>query len=1111
MDEIEIGDILEGSFWDEPVEVIGKEDFGDKIRIIFRGTKPYTSPDIIIPKTDLAKIRKISKKWDFSGNSELVKLNLQAIRFKYADLFEPFLAVNVSKIDPLPFQLDAVYRNILKQTRIRFLIADDPGAGKTIMAGLVIKELKLRKIINRILIVVPGHLKDQWRRELKEKFNEIFEVVDRSTFDSTYGDNPFNRKNQVITSIDFAKQEEILTSLSATTWDLIIVDEAHKMSAYRYNDKLKKTQRYKLGEVLSKTSTHLLFLSATPHKGDPENFRLFLDLLRPGYFSNKEILEESLRNNDNPLFIRRLKEHLRDFNNKPIFTNRYSITVKFNLSDKEKELYNKLVEYVKEEYDKQTLNDKKRNVGFALLILQRRMASSAYALYESLKRRKEKLEELLKSDKVPENAYSEIDVEEIEDMEEKERWEEEKKWETLTFSRTKEELKEEIASIEKLMNMAEEIWKKEEEVKLKELKRAIEEGFKKIRETGGMEKILIFTEAKDTLEYLKNKIREWGYSVNYIHGGMRLEDRVEQERIFRNVTQIMVATEAAGEGINLQFCNIMINYDIPWTPIRLEQRMGRIHRYGQNRDVYIFNLVAEDTIEGKILGKLLDKLEEIKSKLGSDRVYDVIGDIFAGKNLYQLVIDAVVNTKSIEDIYKQIETIGDDEDIKRIKEEVIAESLAVKNIDFTLIKEMTELAEEQRLVPEYVEEFFRHAFEKVGGKFSVRRDGFLSIESVPYELRKYNNDDNFKNNYGTISTSYNKISFDKKIAQKENIEFVSFGHPLFEALLSWVMKQGEKELIKGATFLDPDGRYDGIIYFIEGEVRDAKGIVGKRIFALYDDGKEIREVNSKIIWELIPFEKVEESINPDENKIIGFSLNLIDKYIEELLEERERQAEIKRKYGLKSLNDLIVELDNEIIEYEDRKAKGEKVDIVITNKKEQREKYKEALENLKKEIDYETSLYPSTPKILTIIRVISKKSKDEMVSDEEIERIGMEIAMDFERREGRIPEDVSKENLGYDIKSKGEKEVRYIEVKARVDEGQVALTQNEWFMAKRFGEKYYLYVVVNCGKKPELYIINNPSAILNPEEKIEVVRYMVSPKEWKEKGIRVNVRGGYRE
>lgn len=394
MCEIEIGDILEGSFWDEPVEVIGKEDFGDKIRIIFRGTKPYTSPDIIIPKTDLAKIRKIPKKWDFSGNSELVKLNLQAIRFKYADLFEPFLAVNVSKIDPLPFQLDAVYRNILKQTRIRFLIADDPGAGKTIMAGLVIKELKLRKIINRILIVVPGHLKDQWRRELKEKFNEIFEVVDRSTFDSTYGDNPFNRKNQVITSIDFAKQEEILTSLSATTWDLIIVDEAHKMSAYRYNDKLKKTQRYKLGEVLSKISTHLLFLSATPHKGDRENFRLFLDLLRPGYFSNNEILEESLRNNDNPLFIRRLKEHLRDFNNKPIFTNRYSITVKFNLSDKEKELYNKLVEYVKEEYDKQTFNDKKRNVGFALLVLQRRMASSAYALYKSLKRRKERLEEL---------------------------------------------------------------------------------------------------------------------------------------------------------------------------------------------------------------------------------------------------------------------------------------------------------------------------------------------------------------------------------------------------------------------------------------------------------------------------------------------------------------------------------------------------------------------------------------------------------------------------------------------------------------------------------------------------------------------------------------------
>lgn len=1105
MEEIKKGDIIEGKYWNEPVEVTDVEDFKERIRILGRGIKSNFAVDSIINKSDLERINKISNIWDFLGDPEFVKLNLQAIRFKYADLFEPFLAVNVSKIEPLPFQLDAVYRNILKQPRIRFLIADDPGAGKTIMAGLVIKELKLRRIINRILIVVPGHLMDQWRREMKEKFDETFEVIDRSIFDSTYGDNPFNRKNQVITSIDFAKQDEILSALRYSTWDLIIVDEAHKMAAYRYNDKTKKTKRYRLGEVLSKISPHLLFLSATPHKGDPENFRLFLDLLRPGYFSSKEILEESLRNNDNPLFVRRLKEHLRDFNNKPIFTNRYSITVKFPLSDKEKELYNELVRYVREEYNKQKVNDNKRNVGFALLVLQRRMASSAYALYRSLERRKRRLEELLNDGDIQEKPSLDIEsIEEIDDMEEENRWEEEKKWETLTFSRTKEELREEIRIVEKLMNMAKEIYERGEEVKLSELKKAIEEGFNKIKETGGPEKILIFTEAKDTLEYLVKKISEWGYKVNFIHGGMKLEDRIEQEKIFRNETQIMIATEAAGEGINLQFCNIMINYDIPWTPIRLEQRMGRIHRFGQNRDVYIFNMVAEGTIEGRILGKLLDKLEEIKSKLGSDRVYDVIGDIFAGKNLYQLVIDAVVKIKSIDDIYKEIEIIGNDEELKRIKEEVLAESLAVRNIDFTAIKEMTELAEEQRLVPEYVEGFFKHAFEKVGGKLSIKKEGILSVDSVPYELRRFNNDDNFKNAYGTISTSYSKITFDKKIASRENAEFVSFGHPLFEAVLSWVMKQGEKELRKGATFLDPDGRYNGIIYFVEGEVRDAKGIAGKRIFALYDDGREIREVNPKIVWELTPFEKVDENINFDEKKIINFSLNLIEKYKEELLEERERQAEIKRKYGLKSLNDLITELDNEIIEYEDRKAKGEKVDIVISNKEEQKKKYQEARKNLEKEIEQETSLSYTKPRILTVIRVISGKSKDEMVSDEEIERIGMKVAMDFERKEGRIPEDVSKENLGYDIKSRGENEVRYIEVKARVDEGSVALTPNEWYMAKRFGDKYYLYVVVNCGKSPELYIIKNPSATIKPEEKIEVVRYIVSPEEWKEKGIRIN-------
>lgn len=498
--------------------------------------------------------------------------------------------------------------------------------------------------------------------------------------------------------------------------------------------KVEKTQRYKLGETLSKTSTHLLFLTATPHKGDPENFRLLLDLLKPGFFATSEMVEASLRDKDNPLFIRRLKEDLRDFEGKPLFTNRYPKTIKFRLSDEERKLYQELSQYVVEQYNRALTLDKKRNIGFALLILQRRMASSTYALLKSLERRKNRLEDLLKSAELNKKLPNLEDFDEVEDYEEKERWEIEEKWETISLARNKEELKKEIWTIERLIEKAKEILAEEKEVKLSELKKAIEEGFRKLREVGGNEKILVFTESKDTLEYLVNKIKSWGYSVNYIHGGMDLKERMDAEREFRDHTQIMVATEAAGEGINLQFCNLMINYDIPWNPNRLEQRIGRIHRYGQQKDVFIFNLVAIDTIERRILSKLFDKLEEIKEKLGSDRVFDIIGEVFLGKNLYQLIVEAVVQAKTLDEIIKEIDIEVDEEYIKKDKS-ALGESLATKFIDYTRIKELFEKAKENKLIPEYVEEFFKKAFTKAGGKYHIRKDGFISIESLPSELK----------------------------------------------------------------------------------------------------------------------------------------------------------------------------------------------------------------------------------------------------------------------------------------------------------------------------------------------------------------------------------------
>ncbi|HOJ93511.1 MAG TPA: helicase-related protein, partial [Dictyoglomaceae bacterium] len=1093
---IEEGKIIKGPFWNESVKVDKVNELGDYIQII-GSTDSGKHIDQLIRKDDLSKIEILKDEIDFSASPENSFLVIEATRFKYASLFDPLLAMNVSKIDPLPFQIEAVYGYVLRQPRIRFLIADDPGAGKTIMAGLIIKELKLRRLARRILIVVPGHLKDQWRRELKEKFDEKFTVLDRNTFSATYGENPWNINDQVITSIDFSKQEEILPALHSVNWDLVVVDEAHKMAAYSYNNKVSKTQRYKLGEILSKTSNHLLFLTATPHKGDPENFRLFLDLLMPGFFASAEMVEESLKNKDNPLFIRRLKEDLRDFEGKPIFTRRFPKTVKFRLTDEEKSLYNDVSYYVREQYNRALADEKKKNVAFALMILQRRMASSTYALLKSLERRKEKLQKILNGEEKPENIS--VDLESLEDIEEEERWKKESEWESISLAKNSEELNQEIKKLDQLIEKVQEIIKNESEVKLKELRNAIEEGFKKIKEMNGNPKILIFTESKDTLDYLVKKIKSWGYKVNYIHGGMKIEERISAEKIFRDETEIMVATEAAGEGINLQFCHIMINYDIPWNPNRLEQRMGRIHRYGQQKDVYIFNLVAEDTIEGEVLIKLFDKLEEIREKLGTDRVFDIIGDIFFGKDLYQLILEAVTNARSMDEILKDLDIQQDEEYISKIKE-LFGESLATHVIDYTRIQEMAEKAKEYKLVPEYVEEFFKRAFTKAGGKFRELGKGFIAIDSIPYEIRKIAEDVNFKNMYGVLMSRYPKATFDKEIAFKNSdAEFISFGHPLLEALIQWIIDEFSEEVKRGSVFEDPDGRLDGFIWFYIGEVKDGKGeVAGRKIVAIYDNGRGYQEINPGILWNLSPSEvsdKIKVEVNQD---VIPFVISAVENYKGEISKERERQAKVKERYGLKSLEYLINDLDAELSELYERQAMGERVDLPIRNKEEQKRGYEDAKIELEKEIKQEQSLSISMPKFLNVIRVIPKKS--DMVEDEEIERIGMEIAMEYERKEGRIPEDVSKENLGFDIRSKGKNEVRYIEVKARVGEGDVALTQNEWFIAKRFKEQYWLYIVANAKGSPTLYIRNNPTENFTAEEKVEIVRYIIPFEEWKKKG-----------
>lgn len=613
-------DIVRADFFPEPVCILRVQSVGEVIQIDAIGVKTKQYYERTLSTADLEHLQVYSAPaYDLTGNAERFFLAIEAHRIRLAHQFDPLLAVNISQVDSLPHQIDAVYHHILKNPRIRFLLADAPGAGKTIMTGLLIKELKYRGLVRRVLIVVPGHLKEQWLREMKERFGEHFTVVNRQVMNASWGRSIWQEQPQVITSMDFAKQEDVLNTLAETHWDLVVVDEAHKMAAYRYGEKVDKTKRYRFGEVLSRNASFLLFLTATPHRGDEENFRLFLNLLEPGLFATVDMVQDSVIKGKNPLFLRRLKEDLRDYQGRPLFPPRYVHTRTFALSDDEKRLYNAVTQYVQQQYNR-ALGKEKRNVAFALLILQRRLASSVRAVRKSLERRKKRLEELLKLGRWL--AEEPIDEEELEDYEEQDRTQiEDDLVARLTAAETCDELQEEINTLEELIRLAKQAERNEVETKLHELRETIQS--EKLLANG--EKLLLFTESKDTLDYLAEKLKAWGYSVVTLHGAMNLDERIQAEHEFRHRAQIMVSTEAGGEGINLQFCSLMVNYDLPWTPTRLEQRMGRIHRYGQQKEVHIYNLVARDTVEGKVFRALFEKLERIREALGSDRVFDVIG------------------------------------------------------------------------------------------------------------------------------------------------------------------------------------------------------------------------------------------------------------------------------------------------------------------------------------------------------------------------------------------------------------------------------------------------------------------------------------------------------
>lgn len=772
---LKTGEMVRGPFWPESVEIKRFEKIEDDlflVEAIGRHTNQYYAQ--YIEENQLALVDRFTVLDHISGDLSKIQHFLQYYFLESENRFSKSRARGNNKMIPLPHQIEAVYSRMLQSPQVRYLLADDPGAGKTIMSGMLIRELKARKAVGRILILVPPLVLKQWQEEMKEKFDENFVIINRALINNSGDINPFELNDQVIASMYWASRDEIKTMIVNAKFDIVIVDEAHKMAAYTVGQKTKKVQRtkmFQLGETLLRHTEHCLLLTATPHKGDKENFRHLMSLVDHEIFS-RLTKGDSLYEKTNPYIIRRLKESMINFDGTPLFPKRTSITLGFELSSDEKELYEDVTDYVRVHFNRAKQNNKP-NVAFAMMLLQRRLSSSIEAIYYSLVRRKERLQQSLLTGL----QHAGINLDDFEDasLDEQEaiEFQAEGEMDNLNLS----ELQLEIDVLDKLIRKSGTICQKDNERKYRELERTL-------FGAGGLlskgEKLLIFTESKDTLLYLEKKLKAHVADIAKIIGQYSMDQRRAEVEKFRNNVQIMLATDAGGESINLQFCNQMINYDIPWNPNRLEQRMGRIHRIGQKNEVFVFNLVAVNTREGEVLSRLLGKMEQMREDLGQEQVYDFIGDVMEEQSadLATIMEEAIEGRQNLDDIIERMEkTISAEH--QRLLEVVAKERLDKSTFDLPGAKRSFNEIFIQSLPARSYGEFVVDSLTSTRTRLNFTHDHELvRIDRFPKNIR----DIARKNKISLPAQESVRFTLNPK-RQSDSIQMIHPDHPLFKLAL----------------------------------------------------------------------------------------------------------------------------------------------------------------------------------------------------------------------------------------------------------------------------------------------------------------------------------------
>jgi len=1122
LEEIRGGSRVRGIAPSQPVEIVSVDWIGDQaVNAVFR------NPEGQIAETTLYRddehrleIDAAGRPWSFDADAALLRLVTEANRIKLAHYFDPYLAIHTSLVDPLPHQISAVYAEMLPRQPLRFLLADDPGAGKTIMAGLFIKELIARSDLDRCLIVAPGSLVEQWQDELGEKFNLEFDILSRDMIETSRSGNPFNDRNRLIVRLDvLARNEELQEKLvSSNEWDLIICDEAHRMSATYFGGDVKYTKRYQVGQRLGQITRHLLLMSATPHNGKEEDFQLFMALLDGDRFEGR--FRDGVHYADTADMMRRLtKEELLKFDGRPLFPERRAYTVKYQLSVPEAALYTAVTEYVRNEMNRvqrftEADGKKRNNVGFALQILQRRLASSPAAIYQSLKRRRERLENelaearlaakgrgsALEGENVSEDVLSNIEEygqEEIDALEELIAT-------GATTAETVEQLAIEVETLRGLEQMALGVVRSGQDAKWSQLNRILDDQLM-IDNDGNRRKLIIFTEPKDTLFYLLDKVRSRlgnPESVDCIHGGVTREERrkvIERFMQDRDLL-VLIANDAAGEGVNLQRGHLMVNYDLPWNPNKIEQRFGRIHRIGQTEVCHLWNLVADDTREGEVYGRLLDKLEAAREALGG-RVYDVLGELFEGTALKDLLIQAIQYGEQEDVRARLFQQVDGAVDKQHLVELLKRRALTNDTMPEAKVQELRlemEKAEAQRLQPHHVQSFFVEAFQHLGGRLKRREEGRWEITHVPVRIR----DRDRQIGMGApIQKKYERICFEKsKINQQPVAEFVCPGHPLLETVISLIREDHDQLMKQGAILVDDtdSGNDLSAVFLLDHAVQDGRTtssgrphIISQKLqFASVDKTGTANNAGIAPHLNLRPatpdeVDLIRDCLNEDwlttdlEKTAVRFAtVELAQNHIAEVKKRRLPEIDKVEQEVRTRLKKEINYWDSRAFELKEEEKAGKKTRLNWQNAQRRAEDLSERLKRRTNQLEQERFISSQPPRVRGGMVVIPKGLLNVRATAEQgssasgfsedadarkaIELAAMNAVTEAEKALGNVPTDVSAQKVGYDVASYDPKtqHLRFIEVKGRIGGADtVMITRQEIITSLHEPDKYILAIV----------------------------------------------------